>query len=560
MSDNTDNEVKFTKLFRQMITAMTNPEKREVEKIQSILNELSVMFRLSRSEVCNYRNLEEEKNGGGEIVCSYDTGEEHKLVIGMRVQTSVMSVTRVNVYMAPNAEPLSSDEKEKVELVMRSLLSYVSRNKLRDIIEELAFFDDSGYRNQRSLWNYIAKTDARGQLGDKAAICYNLLHYTLVNQEYGRKLGDEIMRSHYNGLGEMLDQDECQARLGGDNFTAIFKKEKLEKVLDYLSGTAVSYGGGSVRISASVGVFDMSEGKVPNGPAEVMSNMIAASRAAQSGGKEHIVFYNDELLAKREKSMRVQKSFPEALRNKEFHVFYQPKVNIETGELSGAEALCRWIKDGKIVPPLDFIPALEETTDICKLDFYMLEHVCMDLRRWLDEGKNIVRTSVNFSRKHMMDMGLLKNIIDIVDKYGIPHKFIEIELTETTTDVEFLDLKRIVGGLQQAGICTSVDDFGIGYSSLNLIRAIPWDVLKVDKSFLPVDEDKSTSVRSIMFRHVVSMARELGLECIAEGVETSAQLDVLRENGCDIAQGFYFDRPLPVEEFEKRLEKHFYEK
>ncbi|MBQ9518323.1 MAG: EAL domain-containing protein, partial [Firmicutes bacterium] len=99
-----------------------------------------------------------------------------------------------------------------------------------------------------------------------------------------------------------------------------------------------------------------------------------------------------------------------------------------------------------------------------------------------------------------------------------------------------------------------------GYSSLNLIRAIPWDVLKVDKSFLPVDEDKSTSVRSIMFRHVVSMARELGLECIAEGVETSAQLDVLRENGCDIAQGFYFDRPLPVEEFEKRLEKHFYEK
>ena len=188
----------------------------------------------------------------------------------------------------------------------------------------------------------------------------------------------------------------------------------------------------------------------------------------------------------------------------------------------------------------------------------MLNHVCRDIRQWLDEGRKVVRISVNLSRKHMMDIDLLERIIGIVDMNRVPHQYIEIELTETTTDVEFRDLKRVVSGLQQAGICTSVDDFGMGYSSLNLIREIPWNVLKVDKSFLPVDNDNEASTRSIMFKYVVAMAKELGLECIAEGVETRNQVQVLRDNRCLFAQGFYFDRPLPIEDFEKRLATHHY--
>ncbi len=558
MTDNTKTEARFTVLFRQLITVCTDNEKTDIVRIENILNEMSVLFRLSRTEICNYRTPEEEKNGGGDVICSYDNGTEHELAISMRVETSVMSITTVNVYMTSGSEPLSAYERERVELVMRTLVSYVSRKRLRELTERLALYDDSGYRNQRSFWNYIAKKLACGRLGGKVAICYNLMHYSLVNQELGRKAGDIIMRRHYNGVGKLVGDDGCHARLGGDNFVLIVSADKSEKVINYLTEAIIPYDGDSVRIEASIGIFVMPDGYAADDPGDVLSNIIAASRAAQTGGKEHIVYYNDELLASREKNMRVQKAFPEALENREFHVYYQPKVNIETGELSGAEALCRWIKHGKVIPPLDFIPALEETTDICRLDFYMLERVCIDLRRWLDEGRRIVRTSVNFSRKHMMNKDMLEKIISITDKYNIPHKYIEIELTETTTDVEFLDLKRVVGGLQQQGICTSVDDFGIGYSSLNLIRAIPWNVLKVDKSFLPMDEDESDSVRSIMFRHVVAMARELGLECIAEGVETGAQLEVLRENGCETAQGYYFDRPLPVNEFENRLDMQHY--
>jgi len=134
----------------------------------------------------------------------------------------------------------------------------------------------------------------------------------------------------------------------------------------------------------------------------------------------------------------------------------------------------------------------------------------------------------------------------------VPHSCIEIELTETTTDVAFADLKRIVTGLQSEGIFASVDDFGIGYSSLNLIRELPWNVLKVDRSLVPLDDD-DTSVNSIMFRYVISMVNELGIECIVEGVETAKQLALLQKNNCLYAQGFLFDRPLPVREFEQRM-------
>ena len=186
----------------------------------------------------------------------------------------------------------------------------------------------------------------------------------------------------------------------------------------------------------------------------------------------------------------------------------------------------------------------------------MLDHVCQDIRRWLDEGLPMVRVSVNLSRRHMTDPDLFSHIVEIIDRHGVPHEYIEIELTETTTDVEFKDLKRVVRGVQQAGISTSVDDFGVGYSSLNLIKEIPWDVLKLDKSMLPANE--KTMRGSLMFKHIIAMAHEIGTLCVAEGVETSEQMKVLSDNGCSIAQGFYFDRPLPREEFEARLRVHHY--
>lgn len=186
------------------------------------------------------------------------------------------------------------------------------------------------------------------------------------------------------------------------------------------------------------------------------------------------------------------------------------------------------------------------------LDFYMLEHVCRDIRRWLDEGKEVVTISVNLSRVHMGDMDLLQNILAIIDKYQVPHRYIEIELTETGTDVGFEHLKTLVSGLRSQGISTSVDDFGTGYSSMNLIRELPWNVLKIDKSFLPGKSDDDRQKR-VMFRHLVALAQDMEIECIVEGVENVEQIKLLKESNCYLAQGFYFDRPLAVTEFEQKL-------
>ena len=206
------------------------------------------------------------------------------------------------------------------------------------------------------------------------------------------------------------------------------------------------------------------------------------------------------------------------------------------------------------MPPGDFIPVLEGSKAICTLDFYMLEHVCRDIRRWLDEGREVVKVSVNLSRLHLGDTDLLESILSIIDKYSVPHHYIEIELTETTTDVDYKELKKIVYGLREQDISTSVDDFGVGYSSLNLIREMPWSVLKIDKSFLPTHEENQDLSKVKMLRHIITMSQDLGLECIVEGVETAEQVKLLKDCKCFLAQGYYFDRPLPVKEFELKLE------
>ena len=554
--NNHDNPLAFYHLLEKLIRALTSQDRAEVMTAKRYLAEMCQMFRISKGITQFFEGINEEAAGQGETIIAYDDGSECKSVMSVRIVTRVRAVVICAVYMRDDVEPLSEDEREKIDLVMRTVLTAVSRNRMQLAIERLAFHDEAGFRNMRAYLRTIAKMNELLQLGNKAAMHYNLRHFSLVNQQIGKPAGDVALHGHYNGLSKLISDGGTVCRLGGDNFIAICEKSQLDIVLDYLTETPVLYdltSGKRIMIGATVGVYPVPDGFIMQNPGQILDKIVAASHFARTGGKEQIVYYSETLKLNKERSMRVQQRFPEAMRNEEFRVFYQPKVDIHTGKLYGAEALCRWFRDGEITLPADFISFLEETNDICKLDFYMLEHVCADIRRWLDAGKAAVRVSVNFSRKHMMDIDLLKSIIEIIDRHNVPHEYIEIELTETTTDVEFRDLKRVVSGLHAAGIYTSVDDFGIGYSSLNLLCDIPWKVLKIDRGFLPADNDTPDSTRMIMFRHVVALARALGMECIAEGVETEKQVHLLLENNCDLAQGFFYDDPLPVAEFEQRL-------
>ena len=553
--------LKYYEYFQELIIAMTDLNGLNMDELNKALTKICIFFRISKGVARFYDSLKHEEQGRCEEFVCYDSGEECREVEKIRVVTPAMTVATCSIYMTDDVKPLNEDEQFKVDLVMKTILSFISRSRLAKIVENLTFYDDSGYKNTRYFIRAIENFCEQGKIFGYVVAQLNLKHFTTINQEVGRAAGDVAMRNYITELEKACGEEGFVCRMGGDNFLAIFKQDRLSAVMKVLEGCKVVYNtnsGETTRVTANAGIYIVPE-DYDEKAAGIMGRTVTALGIAKNDGQSDVVLYNEKMAANKEKLARIQQLLPDAMKNEEFKVYYQPKIDIKNGNLIGAEALCRWYHAGKIIQPNDFIPLMEMTTDICKLDFYMLEHVCRDIRRWLDEGKNVVRVSVNLSRKHMIDDELLDHIISIVDRNNVPHQYIEIELTETTTDVEFRDLKRVVGGLQMAGIYTSVDDFGMGYSSLNLIKEIPWNVMKVDRSFLPVEEDDEKSTRSIMFKYVVAMARELGLECIAEGVETGSQVHVLQENNCDLAQGFYFDKPLPVDDFEDRLKKHHYE-
>ncbi|MCR5654211.1 MAG: bifunctional diguanylate cyclase/phosphodiesterase [Lachnospiraceae bacterium] len=395
----------------------------------------------------------------------------------------------------------------------------------------------------------------KGKIGAYMACRISLVHFHMVNKEIGMEMGTEVMKNFVKAIESCLQEDEEICRVGGDHFIVLFKNESLERITEYLIGYDVPYGseGDTMRIVARAGFYD-----IPKDCRESLVIIERVNRALESV-KEHpgemYRFFDREMERAQLEVERVEDLFQEAIDNEEFLVYYQPKVDLHDYHLYGAEALCRWKHDGELIAPYRFIPIYEKSNNICTLDFYMLEHVCRDLRRWMDEGRTPVRISVNLSRRNMdRSHGLADRLLAVIDKYEIPHEYLEVELTETTTDVDFTDLKRVVSELHVNGIHTSVDDFGVGYSSLNLIRDLPWNLLKLDKSFLPEEGDTNKEEKIIMFSHVVAMAKHLGLTCLVEGVETLDHVRLLKENNCFIAQGYYFDKPLPREQFEMRLE------
>lgn len=246
--------------------------------------------------------------------------------------------------------------------------------------------------------------------------------------------------------------------------------------------------------------------------------------------------------------------FAEAMANKEFKVYYQPKVNLKTYTINGAEALSRWVKGGELIAPDDYIPALEESEQIEQLDFFVLDEVCKELKKRLDEHKKVVQISVNFSRVHIGKPNLLERIVDTIDRHSVPHSFIQIELTESASDLGFDELRDLILGLRDEGISTAVDDFGTGFSSLRLISDLPWNVLKIDRSLLH-EASREDASEHLILSHIISMVRDIGMECIVEGVETPEDIKLLKQNDCFTAQGYYFDRPLKTEDFAAIMDK-----
>ena len=533
------------------------------EQIFEAMAELCHVLRLGKVEVVVYENEASEYSGLSETHCFYDSGKACKnICIRERITATDEKIIFYHIYAVEGEEEWTEEERSRINVFIALLSTFSGKSRLVQLTHHLTFYDgDFDMYNLRQFMKCAQILCKTRQIEQFTVVRFNLKHFSVVNENIGRENGTLVMKKFVGLINDVLDdENELVCRVGGDNFLTLIKSDKLQAVLDILSGTGIIYDeirNERIFITATVGVYIIRDIGSVILPTDIMDRVSLAFHIAKNASKADVVYFNDNLLERSKHNNEISASFPKAIEEREFLVYYQPKVAIDGRHIAGAEALCRWMHNGQMVSPGEFIPVLEQGLDICKLDFYMLDAVCKDIRRWLDNGMDIVRISVNLSRRHLSDIDLLKHIIEIIDRNNVPHEYIEIELTETTTDVEFIDLKRTIGGLQQSGISTSVDDFGTGYSSLNLIKEIPWNVLKLDKSLLPDNDDKIPAQKDVMFKYVVSMAREMGLECIAEGVETKEQVQLLEDNKCNLAQGFYFDKPLPVEEFETRLDKNY---
>jgi EAL domain-containing protein (putative c-di-GMP-specific phosphodiesterase class I) len=263
------------------------------------------------------------------------------------------------------------------------------------------------------------------------------------------------------------------------------------------------------------------------------------------------VYFDENIRKELYQEMLIRKMLPKALENDEFLVFYQPKVSLDTYKLSGAEALVRWKQNGRIIPPVQFIPICEKNGFVKQIDFYVLDQICKKIRAWLDEGLEIVKISSNFSKHHFEEKNIADKICGIVDKWNVPHEYIEVEFTETAYIDRQDILSETIEKLKSYGFSSSMDDFGSGYSSLSLLQALNFDVLKLDKSLLGrgVNDIRTNKI----IANVIAMTKDLNMEIIAEGVETRQELEMLHRLNCNVVQGYIFDKPLTEEEFYKRL-------
>lgn len=546
----------YSRLFNEFIIEGEKIEQYRGPAFNKILEPICKFLRISRISSAVFDSTCDSAIIKSAPHIYYDDGNADSTRVLKFTENNVRACKANYSFMqSKSGQDWSEEEVQQIEAFEKLIYTFCDRSYASTIAKDLSMFDNDLMVYPLTFFLATVKNLIRqGRIGEFGGVYFNIKHFSSINDRFGRDCATNIMKQFIHGIQEKILYEECICRVGGDNFVVLFKKDNLNIIKNYLSGMPITFNDEeAVTVTTTAGYYMIPE--ATESATDVMDRISTAYQLAKSVYKRPFLFYDDEIMQHQTHVKEIEMMFPSAIENEEFKVFYQPKTQLNNYQLAGAEALCRWFRNGKVISPGEFIPVLEGSKAICTLDFYMLDHVCRDIRRWLDEGREAVKVSVNLSRLHLGDEDLLESILRIIDKYKVPHHFIEIELTETTTDVDYKELKKIVYGLREQDISTSVDDFGVGYSSLNLIREMPWNVLKIDKSFLPTQEEENNDPSKVkMLRHIITMSQDLGLECIVEGVETAEQVKLLKDCKCYLAQGFYFDRPLPVKEFEQKLE------
>lgn len=432
---------------------------------------------------------------------------------------------------------LFNDRTEEVEL-----LKYEKYRATHDML--------TGLLNKEQFYIETAKM-IREHIDTKyCIICSNIKDFKFVNELFGVEKGNEILRKEAEYIKDFADEEVVAARLRGDRFAMCMPKVRFdEKLIDKaVSGINAAFKNSLFHMHIFLGVYDIED---VNERVSIMCDK--ANFAGETIRNEYninVAYYTEQLMLKSLEERKIIGEFDRALDNEEFVMFLQPQVDYE-GYPYGAEALVRWQhpKRGLLSPDM-FIDALEKNGFLYRLDIYMWNKAAKQLSDWKKRGIEKYHISVNISTKDFYLIDVYETFTSLVEKYDISPKLLKLEITETALMSDFDKNILIIKKLQDYGFDIEIDDFGSGYSSLNMLKDISADVLKIDMGFLRASENEVKG--QDILESIIELANKLGMKVITEGVEKKSQLDMLSMMGCKMFQGYYFSKPIPVDEFEEK--------
>ncbi len=473
-------------------------------------------------------------------------------MVGERIETIIKAVNRIS----------RGELDVKIDLKGRDEFSLIASviNNLIDRLNRYIKYDYlTGLLNRFGLEKEVEKLIKQNKDLWSVFIFIDLDNFKEVNDTFGHNIGDILLQRFAKRL-KLIADGKIVGRLGGDEFIVFFQssvepeiKKMMENWIKQLSGN-IQIDDQIIHITLTAGVTIKKSGQTDF--YDLLKESDISLYYGKKRGKKLFVIFDEVLRIKEERRILLTDILKKSLKNEDFYLVYQPVVNLKTGRVDSVEALLRMKnKDIGEVSPSEFVPILEETGMIRDVGFWVLSEVCRQIKIWEKKGISKISVSVNIDIQQILDEGFVKNVTDILEKYGVePHK-IKFELTESEA-MKFPDtVINVLNELHNIGIEISIDDFGTGYSSLSYLKMMPVSYIKIDRSFIkniPISKGDNILVMSI-----INLSKSFGYKTIAEGVEKRSQVFFLQELGCDYLQGFYFSKPALPQQVEDILGKKF---
>ncbi len=384
-------------------------------------------------------------------------------------------------------------------------------------------------------------------------ICGDIERFKLVNELFGVKTGNQLLQNVAQAIRYQIGTHGICGRIGADLFACMVKRRK-----DYSSETfafiteSIDKLAITITVNVSYGIYQIEDTSLP--VSIMCDRALIACNSVKGIYDINYAFYNDQFMKNMRAEQIIIDNMKTALKERQFIVYYQPKYDLSSERPAGAEALVRWIHpELGFMPPNDFIPLFERNGFITDLDVYVWDTACRDMSEWIAAGYPPIPISVNVSRADIYNPNLTIILMDMIHKYNLKPEYLHLEITETAYTESSAQLINVIGQLKSMGFLIEMDDFGSGYSSLNMLAEISIDILKLDRGFIQNETTNERSKGIISF--VMGLAKWLKLPVVAEGVETEEQIKTLKTLGCDYVQGYYYAKPMPKADFERHVWK-----